>query len=56
MKNFTWDAAKKFYVAAIGALASLLTVWADAPTWLVGLMPVLTAAAVWLTPPNNEPT
>lgn len=44
---------RKLIAYIAGALVEIIALWAGAPAWVLGLVPVLTAVAVWGVP--NEP-
>lgn len=46
----------KFLTALAGAAVQGIAVWQDAPTWVLALVPVLTALSVFGVPNNTEGT
>ena len=44
---------RKLIAALAGALVQGVALWADAPAWLLALVPLLTAVSVYAVP--NEP-
>lgn len=47
------DRYRKLIAAAATAAAEIVAVWSDAPPWLLSLVPLLGAVAVWAVP--NKP-
>ena len=41
---------RKLIAAAATAVVQIAAVWADAPPWLLALVPLLGAVAVWAVP------
>lgn len=44
------DKYRKLIAAAAGAAVEVIALWADAPHWLLSLVPLLTALAVYRVP------
>jgi len=48
-----WEQYRKLIAATATAIIEIVAVWADAPSWLLSLVPLLGAVAVWAV--KNEP-